>query len=42
MLGVKRIEGVHTGIVGLLANAAVAAIGSWLQGRRSGELQGSR
>jgi Na+/proline symporter len=42
MLGAKRIEGVHTGIIGLLANAAVATLGSWLQGRRARDRQGFR
>ena len=36
LAGSKRIEGVHVGVIGLIANTAVAVIGSWLQARRSG------
>jgi SSS family solute:Na+ symporter/sodium/pantothenate symporter len=33
LAGVKRIEGVHVGIVGLAANLAVVALVGWAQGR---------
>jgi Na+/proline symporter len=34
LLGVKQVEGVHVGVIGLAANAAVAALLSRLQGSR--------
>jgi Na+/proline symporter len=34
LLGVKRVEGVHVGVIGLCANTAVAALLSRLQGSR--------
>jgi Na+/proline symporter len=33
LAGVKRIEGLHVGIIGLAANLAVVAVVSWAQGR---------
>ena len=34
VLGIKRIEGVHVGVIGLLGNGAVAVVGSWWSARR--------
>ena len=34
LAGVKRIEGVHVGIIGLAVNLAVVALVGWAQGRR--------
>ncbi len=39
-LGMKRIEGVHVGVIGLLVNGAIAVAGSWLV--RAQSAQGAR
>lgn len=36
LAGLKRIEGVHVGIIGLAVNLAVVALAGWVQGRRGG------